>query len=97
MKYCSLLHGRVCVMRQRTNNLLSATYVNMSMQYTSIFFFRCKDDNFRMMIFLFLLKNYIVRTLELPKRAGTNEYPPSMFYERKKEKKYVSVNHCFAI
>ena len=55
------------------------------MQYTAIFH-GCKNVHFQMIffnIFLFLLKTLIVGT-----RGGSNEYPQSMFWSKNKKKVY---------
>ena len=43
VKYCSILHGHVCVMH--LGYVRSKLYVKMPMQYTAIFY-DCTNDNF---------------------------------------------------
>ena len=73
----------------------------MSVQYTAIFH-GCKNDNFQMKnfdIFLIFAQNIDCGyTLETPQRGGSNEYPQSMFWSKKKEKYvYPSKPHFFYI
>ena len=61
----------------------------MSVQYTAIFH-GCKNDNFQIIIFdIFLIFAQNIDcgyTLEPPQRGGSNEYPQSMFWSKKREK-----------
>ena len=73
----------------------------MSVQYTAIFH-GCKNDNFQMNffdIFLIFAQNIDCGyTLEPPQRGGSNEYPQSIFWSKKKEKYvYPSKPHFFYI
>ena len=74
----------------------------MSVQYTAIFH-GCKNDNCQMKffdIFLISAQNIVCGyTLEPPQRGGSNEYPQSMFWSKKRKKKYVypSKPHFFYI
>ena len=72
----------------------------MSVQYTEIFH-GCKNDNFQMKFFyiflIFAQNKDCGYTLEPPQRGGSNEYPQSMFWSKKKKNMYTRVNPTFSI
>ena len=70
------------------------------MQYTEIFS-SVKIENFQWKIFdIFLIFAQNIDsgyTLEPPRRGGSNEYPQSMFWSKKKKNRYIPAYPSFAI
>ena len=75
-------------------------YENLPMQYIEIFS-PVKIENFQWKIFdIFLIFAQNIDcgyTLEPPRRGGSNEYPPSMFWSKNKKNRYTPAYPSFAI
>ena len=75
-------------------------YENLPMQYIEKNF-GCKNENFYWKffdIFLIFAQNIDCGyTLEPPRRGGSNEYPQSMFWSKKKKNRYIPAYPSFSI
>ena len=73
----------------------------MPMQDTEIFKFAKKMKIFSGIYFIFFLifaQNIDCGyTLEPPRRGGSNEYPPSLFWNKNKENRFSPANSSFSI
>ena len=73
---------------------LSSHYENLPMQYTEIFS-GVKFEDFIEKILILLL--FLLKTLIVGTRGGSNKYPQSMFWSKNKKNCYTPANPSFAI